>query len=59
MEFHWINVYSPLIFFHLDVVCGVLIGILEGLILSKVWLSREGAGSIISAFGGEDPWSSS
>ncbi|XP_023325512.1 phospholipid phosphatase 6 [Eurytemora carolleeae] len=43
----------------LDVVCGVLIGILEGLILSKVWLSREGAGSIISAFGGEDPWSSS
>ena len=42
----------------LDVVAGVLIGLLEAVILSMVWRDEEQAASMINMFGGEDPWSS-
>jgi len=42
----------------LDVCCGVVIGLLESFIMSKVWLSGAEAGSLVkNVFGGEDPWS--
>jgi len=41
----------------LDVACGIMIGLVEGVVLNKMWVSAEGAASLIAAFGGEDPWS--
>ena len=42
----------------LDVVAGVLIGLVEAVILSMVWRNEEQAANMINMFGGEDPWSS-
>eukprot|EP00090_Calanus_glacialis_P026609 TRINITY_DN41863_c0_g1_i1.p1 TRINITY_DN41863_c0_g1~~TRINITY_DN41863_c0_g1_i1.p1 ORF type:complete len:210 (-),score=59.33 TRINITY_DN41863_c0_g1_i1:196-825(-) len=42
----------------LDVVAGVVIGLLESVILSMLWRNEEQASFIMSMFGGEDPWSS-
>jgi len=41
----------------LDVLCGVLIGLLEAILINQMWLTGEAAGKVIAAFGGEDPWS--
>jgi len=41
----------------LDVLCGVMMGLLEAAIICKFWVTEEGAGSILNALGGEDPWS--
>jgi len=43
----------------LDVVGGIVIGLAEAFVINQVWLSEESARYIISALGGEDPWSSS
>jgi len=42
----------------LDVVGGIIIGLAEAVVISQIWLSEESARYIISALGGEDPWSS-
>jgi len=42
----------------LDVVAGVMIGLVESVILSMMWRNEEQAASIMNMFGGEDPWSS-
>lgn len=42
---------------NLDVVGGVVIGLIEAVVLNMVWMSEERARYVISALGGEDPWS--
>jgi len=42
----------------LDVVAGIMIGLVEAVILSMVWRNEEQAANMINMFGGEDPWSS-
>jgi len=43
----------------LDVVAGVVIGVLEAVLLSMLWRSEEEASALVnSALGSEDPWSS-
>lgn len=42
----------------LDVACGILIGVVEAVLLACCWRSAESAAALVSALGGEDPWSS-
>jgi len=42
----------------LDVVAGVVIGLVQSVVLGMVWRNEEQAAYIVSMFGGEDPWSS-
>ena len=42
----------------LDVVAGVLIGLLQAVVMGWMWRSEEQTKYIMSLFGDEDPWSS-
>lgn len=41
----------------LDVLAGIVVGIVEYLILSVIWISEDGAQAIGEHLFGEDPWS--
>eukprot|EP00088_Acartia_fossae_P066985 TRINITY_DN8328_c0_g1_i17.p1 TRINITY_DN8328_c0_g1~~TRINITY_DN8328_c0_g1_i17.p1 ORF type:complete len:210 (-),score=13.30 TRINITY_DN8328_c0_g1_i17:176-805(-) len=41
----------------LDVTGGIVIGLLEAFVVKQIWLSEDSARYIITALGGEDPWS--
>jgi len=43
----------------LDVACGMVIGVMEGIVLGWMWKDQEGALRVVNLFGGDDPWSSS
>ena len=42
----------------LDVLGGVLVGLLEYLVMCLLWMDKESAASWAEYFGAEDPWSS-